>query len=94
MPLSRKPLPDSRLLPGKGGKENWKTAGRFSPLCVPRGQLRAPLHYVQGRTYWSQGSRTSDHQGESSVGFTTSDPRRQLLYAGNRCCRHNNFDHR
>jgi len=64
------------------------------PVCVPRGQLRAPLHYVQGRTHWSQGPSTFDHHGDSSVGLTTSDPRRHLLYAGNQGCRHNNFDHR
>ena len=36
-----------------------------------------------GRTFWP---------GESSVGLTTNEPRRQLLYAGSQGCRHNNFD--
>jgi len=36
-----------------------------------------------GWTFWP---------GESSVGLTTNEPRRHLLYAGSQGCRHNIFD--
>ena len=54
MPLSRKPLPDSKGLPGGGGKKTGDVR-TICPIGVPRGQLRMPLHYVQGHTHWSQG---------------------------------------
>jgi len=57
MPLSRKPLPDSKVLPETGAKEmKWKTAGRFGP--VNRASGSPPMN--QGDNFYTQGVRDVD----------------------------------